>query len=124
MTKHDASITGAINRRSALKSGAGAIAAAIASSSASWAQTPRRGGTLRMSNGGDPPDFDVHQSATYLTQFIGAPCYSTLLRIDPNDQDKLLPDLAEKYDVSTDGKTVTFQISQRRDLSQRHAVDG
>ncbi len=63
-----------------------------------------------MSNGGDPPDFDLHQSVTYLTQFIGAPCYSTLLRIDPGDYSKLLPDLAEKYDVSTDGKTVTFRL--------------
>ena len=56
------------------------------------------------------PDFDVHQSATYLTQFVGAPCYSTLLRADPHDYNKLVADLAEKWDISADGKTVTFHL--------------
>jgi len=74
------------------------------------AQGPRRGGTLRISNGGDPPDFDVQQTATYLTQFLGAPCYSTLLRADVEDPTRLVPDLAEKWDVSPDGRTVTLQI--------------
>ena len=46
----------------------------------------------------------MHQSATYLTEFVGAPCYSTLLRIDPNDGNKLLPDLAEKS---------TFRLTER-----------
>jgi peptide/nickel transport system substrate-binding protein len=47
---------------------------------------------------------------TYLTQFVGAPCYSTLLRIDSNDYNRLMPDLAEKWQVATDNKTVTFQL--------------
>lgn len=77
-----------------------------------WAQgqSPKKGGTLRVSNGGDPPDFDLHQSVTYLTQFIGAPCYSTLLRIDPSNYNRLLPDIAERYEVSPDGKAVTFHL--------------
>ena len=75
-----------------------------------WAQSPKRGGTLRVSNGGDPPDFDVHQTVTYLTQFIGAPCYSTLLRIDSSDYNRLMPDLAETWEVAADGKTVTFRL--------------
>lgn len=100
----------AVTRRKVLATGAAALAAATVAPRFSFAQTPKRGGTLRISNGGDPPDFDLHQSATYLTQFVGAPCYSTLLRIDPNDYDKLIPDLAEKYDVSADGKSVTFQL--------------
>ena len=98
-----------VSRRTVLATG-GALAAALAAPRAVWAQAPKRGGTLRVSNGGDPPDFDVHQSATYLTQFTGAPCYSTLLRIDPTDSNRLLPDLAEKYEVSADGKSVTFQL--------------
>ena len=48
--------------------------------------------------------------STYLTQFVGAPCYSTLLRIDSRDYNRLMPDLAEKWDVSADGKTVTFHL--------------
>ena len=100
-----------VSRRKVLKTGGAAIAGAMALPKWSKAQgAPKRGGTLRVSNGGDPPDFDVQQTATYLTQFIGAPCYSTLLRVDPSDYNKLLPDLAEKADVSADGKTVTFHL--------------
>jgi peptide/nickel transport system substrate-binding protein len=99
-----------LSRRKLLKTGGGAVAAAVVLPHMSFAQTPKRGGTLRVSNGGDPPDFDLHQAVTYLTQFIGAPCYSTLLRIDPADYNKLLPDLAKSYDVSADGKTVTFRL--------------
>ena len=100
----------AISRRDALKTAGVAVAAAVAAPRWASAQTPKRGGTLRVSNGGDPPDFDVHQSATYLTQFVGAPCYSTLLRADPRDYNRLVADLAEKWDISPDGKTVTFQL--------------
>src|SRR6476661_3285748 len=99
-----------VNRRAILLAGGGAFATAMTGPRAAWAQSPKRGGTLRVSNGGDPPDFDVHQTVTYLTQFVGAPCYSTLLRADPNDYNKLVADLAEKWDISADGKTVTFHL--------------
>ena len=102
---------GTISRRAALKTAGGAIAAAVAAPRWASAQTPKRGGTLRVSNGGDPPDFDVHQSATYLTQFVGAPCYSTLLRADPRDYNRLVADLAEKWDISPDGKTREIKIA-------------
>lgn len=71
---------------------------------------PRRGGVLRISNGGDPPDFDVLQSATYLTHFLGAPCYNTLVKIDPSDETKILPDLAEEWELSEDGKAVRLSL--------------
>lgn len=98
------------NRRDVIKKGAGVIAATVVAPKIGWAQTRKRGGTLRVSNGGDPPDFDMHQSATYLTSFVGSPCYSTLLRIDPKDINKLVPDLAEKHEISADGLTVTFTL--------------
>lgn len=99
----------AATRRQMLALGGGALATSALPAGAR-AQAPRRGGTLRVSNGGDPPDFDVLQTATYLTQFIGAPCYSTLMRVDPSDYTKLLPDLAERWEASGDGKTWTFQL--------------
>lgn len=98
-----------INRRAVLKAGGG-LAAAAAMPPFSWAQSPKSGGTLLLSSGGDPPTLDMHQSATYLTEFIGSPCFSTLMRIDPNDINKLVPDLAEKYEVSSDGMAVTFHL--------------
>ena len=45
----------AISRRALLKSGAGLAAAAMVNPGAGQAQAPKRGGTLRVSNGGDPP---------------------------------------------------------------------
>ena len=110
MSNSDRSARPDLRRRALLQAGGGALAAGSTTPRLAWAQTPKRGGTLRLSSGGDPPDFDMHQTATYLAQFIGAPCYSTLLRADPKDYNRLIPDLAEKAEVSTDGKTVTFQL--------------
>jgi peptide/nickel transport system substrate-binding protein len=98
-----------LNRRTVLKAGASGLAVAALPNFA-LAQTPKNGGILRLSSGGDPPTLDMHQSATYLTEFIGSPCYSTLLRIDPTDINKLVPDLAERYEVSPDGLSVTFHL--------------
>lgn len=105
-----------VGRRELLAT-AGGLAVATGLSRQAFAQAPKRGGTLRVSNGGDPPDFDLHQSATYLTEFADAPCYSTLLRTDPSDYNRLLPDLAVKYEVAPDGKSVTFTL---RDGVQFH----
>ena len=106
--KGDASIF-SMDRRAVLKASAGGLVAA-ALPAVAWGQTPKSGGTLLLSSGGDPPTLDMHQSATYLTEFVGSPCYSTLLRIDSTDINKLVPDLAEKYEVSSDGMTVTFHL--------------
>jgi len=113
MSQSDSPATASNGRRSIIRAGAATLALAAADSGMVAAQTarpPRRGGTLRVSSGGDPPDFDMHQSSTYLTLFLGAPCYSTLMRVDPADYNRLIPDLAEKADVSPDGKTVTFHL--------------
>ena len=112
MKNPERSIATDATRRKVLKAGSAALAVAASGPRWAWAQTPKRGGTLRVSSGGDPPDFDLHQSPTYLSQHVGAPCYSTLMRADPKDYNRLLPDLAEKADVSADGKAVTFQLRE------------
>lgn len=98
-----------LNRRAVLKAGAGGLAAAAMPTMASG-QVPKNGGTLLLSSGGDPPTLDMHQTPTYLTEFIGSPCCSTLLKISATDIDLLEPDLAQKYEVSADGKAVTFHL--------------
>ena len=98
-----------VNRRTILKAGASTLAAAALPASA-VAEGPKIGGTLLLSSGGDPPTLDMHQTATYLTQFVGAPCYSTLLRISATDIDTLVPDLARSHEISADDKTVTFHL--------------
>src|SRR3970040_2180757 len=75
---------------------------------------PKYGGTLvmLMNQAGDPPTFDLHQESTNaVTETVG-PSYDNLVRFDPmGGQDTtVLPDLAEKWEVSKDGKTYTFAL--------------
>ncbi len=98
-----------LNRRTILKVGAGSLAA-VALPAMTFAGEPKSGGTLLLSSGGDPPTLDMHQTPTYLTEFIGAPCYSTLLRISATNIDTLVPDLAQSHEVAADGMSVTFHL--------------
>ena len=47
------------------------------------AETPRRGGVLLAAIAADAPSLDPHQEQTFATIELVAPCYSTLLQIDP-----------------------------------------
>jgi peptide/nickel transport system substrate-binding protein len=72
----------------------------------------RRGGILRMNLPGDPANLDLHQATTSTDLWCVAPCLETLLEFDPNDQTKILPDLAIRWDISSDGLTYTFFLRQ------------
>src|SRR3954451_17546169 len=71
--------------------------------------TPKRGGTLRIAGGTvTTPHFDLHQGATAhpLTQM-----YNNLVRKDiPSGFKLLIPDLAERWETSPDGKIYTFHL--------------
>jgi peptide/nickel transport system substrate-binding protein len=58
----------------------------------------------------DPPNFDVHQNSTYITQHVTAPCYNSLVQHDPLSPNRIIPDLAEGWEVSPDGKRYTFHL--------------
>ena len=58
----------------------------------------------------DPPNFDVHQNSTYVTQHVTAPCYNNLVQYDPRDPKRIIPDLAERWEVSSDGTQYTFHL--------------
>src|SRR5262245_33714873 len=64
--------------------------------------SPRYGGMLTMWIGGDPPNFDIHQNSTYLTQHITAACYNNLVQFDPVQPDRIIADLAERWEASPD----------------------
>ncbi|MCS7294981.1 MAG: ABC transporter substrate-binding protein, partial [Dehalococcoidia bacterium] len=72
----------------------------------------RRGGILHFNLPGDPTNFDLHQAATSTDLWCIGPCFDTLLQFDPNDQTKILPDLAMRWDVSSDGMAYTFTLRQ------------
>jgi peptide/nickel transport system substrate-binding protein len=93
-----------------------AVNAANPTASGAAAVQPKPGGTLVISWWtGDPPDLDPFLNVTFRAQEFAGFFYSRLLKYDsgpgvgPNSF-KPVPDLAEKFDVSSDGLTYTFTI--------------
>ena len=63
-----------------------------------------------------PPSFDGHRETTYATVHTGAPFYSVLIRVNPDDPASttdFVCDLCTEMPTPTDGgKTYTFKIRQ------------
>ena len=73
-------------------------------------EKPRHGGELVYSVLAEPPSFDAHQEATFAVPHSTAPFYSLLIRFDPNDYPKIVPDAAESWTVSADGRVYDFKL--------------
>jgi peptide/nickel transport system substrate-binding protein len=112
-----------VNRRAFLKRagavGAGAVAASrihgpgsAAAQDATVRPDPaaKRGGTLRYAVHNAPAHFDVHQSGTVANIGPQSPMYDTLLRRSPKDGQTIIPDLAQRWEISPDGKRYTFYL--------------
>jgi peptide/nickel transport system substrate-binding protein len=109
-----------VSRRSFLKTlgvaGAAGSAPAFLRSRAEAQETPardpgaKRGGTLRYGVLSAPAHFDLHQSGTVSNIGAQAPMYDCLIRRDPHNGQSIIPDLAQKWEISPDGKKYTFQI--------------
>src|SRR3989441_4130894 len=74
------------------------------------AETPRRGGVLLAAIAADAPSLDPHQEQTFATIELVAPCYSTLLQIDPYQYPKVIGDAATEWKIAPDGLTYTFKL--------------
>ena len=73
--------------------------------------TPKYGGVLRWAGLADAPFFDLHQCDTAACATPMEPMYDTLLRYNPLDGGKtVIPDLAYKWEISSDGLTYTFHL--------------
>ena len=71
---------------------------------------PKYGGVLTTAQTDDPPNFDLYSnSTTNMQKFIWA-AYNNVVLFDPYDGGKIIPDVAEKWDISSDGKAVTFHL--------------
>jgi ABC-type transport system substrate-binding protein len=112
-----------IDRRAFIKRagavGAGAVAASriqaprpAAAQDATLRPDPaaKRGGTLRYAVHNAPAHFDVHQSGTVANIGPQSPMYDTLLRRSPKDGQTIIPDLAQRWEISPDGKKYTFYL--------------
>ncbi|MBI2906521.1 MAG: ABC transporter substrate-binding protein [Chloroflexi bacterium] len=76
------------------------------------ADQPRSGGILPVHINGPTPNFDIHQESTvYVLQPL-ASTYSSLTKYDPLDPTKIVGDLAQRWEVSQDGKVYTFHLQK------------
>ena len=101
-----------LTRRELLKAGAGALAGAAVAPhlgpSPAQAQTPKRGGTLRLAHQLDPvTGFDPHQTVSFLTMIPLSFTHSRLLKVKAGPSVKPMtypiePDLAESWTQPND----------------------
>src|SRR5256885_9441940 len=80
-------------------------------------ETPKRGGTLTYLIPADaPPSFDAHRESTFATVHGGAPFYSLLIRVNPDNPAATTDftcDLCTEMPQPLDGgKTYTFKRSE------------
>ena len=74
---------------------------------------PKRGGTLRLGAHGPPAHFDVAASVTIANHGSQSSMYDTLLRHDPRTPSvPIVPDLAHKWEISSDGETYRFFLRE------------
>ncbi|RWH82170.1 MAG: peptide ABC transporter substrate-binding protein [Mesorhizobium sp.] len=99
-----------INRRQLIKTSAATAALVGLGFNAARAQTPKRGGHLRLGIGHGSAT-DTLDPATFpdaYMQLVGYALRSTLTEVLPSGE--IGGDLAERWDVSKDAKTWTFQL--------------
>jgi len=111
-------IRGEIDRRTFLK-GAGVTLLALSQfdriAMAAPGGPPKRGGVLVVGSDVSPPGLDPAKSAAAHTWMISEHVYSNLLR--RNSFNKLVPDLAESYEVSN---PTTFVFKLRKGVQFHH----
>jgi peptide/nickel transport system substrate-binding protein len=76
------------------------------------AQQPRTGGTLNFIVSAAPPSFDAHRETTFAMVHPIRPHYNLLVKFDPRNYPRVVPDIAESWTASKDGMTWTFKIRQ------------
>ncbi|MBI2907214.1 MAG: ABC transporter substrate-binding protein [Chloroflexi bacterium] len=75
------------------------------------AETPRSGGILRGTVNQDTPSFDPHQEIWWGLLTVSQAAMNGLLEMDPADPSwKMLPGLAETWEISKEGSVVTFNL--------------
>src|ERR1043166_4950934 len=56
------------------------------------------------------PSFDLHYDNSYIVSQPIGPLYNGLLTFDVYDHEKIVGDLAERWEVAPDGKRITFAL--------------
>jgi peptide/nickel transport system substrate-binding protein len=74
------------------------------------AEPPDRGGTVIWAVHETMPHFDIHGDGSYILAQPVGPLYNSLLTFDVYDNEKIVGDLAERWEVAPDGKQITFAL--------------
>ncbi|MBI2910244.1 MAG: ABC transporter substrate-binding protein [Chloroflexi bacterium] len=74
------------------------------------AEQPKYGGSLFLALPSDPPHLDIHRSVTHALFSPVGTIYNGVVQFDQSS--KVAADLAERWEVSPDGKVYTFVLRQ------------
>ncbi|MBI2906520.1 MAG: ABC transporter substrate-binding protein [Chloroflexi bacterium] len=74
------------------------------------AEKARPGGILTRSSWADPASMDLHQEISIAALIPFSPIYNKLIKFDPSEHDKIVADLAERWEVNTKGDVYTFYL--------------
>src|SRR4029453_13221285 len=74
------------------------------------AQTPKRGGTLRVSSGNQSPNLDFHTAPGYEMMWVAMNVGCGLVNITPDG--RFVGDAAESWQMSPDGLLYTFKLKK------------
>ena len=79
---------------------------------------PKAGGTLRIALSGDLTFFNANQGPApgYETFWVWNNIFNSLLTMTPPPELKMVPELANSWDVLDEGKTHVFHLSARRQV--------
>ena len=80
----------------------------VAGGAALAADTPRKGGVIRVGNLGEPPALDAHWTTASITETLTNHIYEGLYSLD--SANKPIPMLAESVAISKDGLVYTFKL--------------
>ena len=77
-------------------------------------EKPRYGGTFLSAGNEEVLHYDMHQTSLGGIYAAVAPAYNCLIRTSPYDPRALdiIPELAETWEISDGGKTITFHLHQ------------
>ncbi|MBI4081466.1 MAG: ABC transporter substrate-binding protein [Candidatus Lambdaproteobacteria bacterium] len=82
--------------------------------SATAVQAQKYGGVLQALLIGNPPSLSMHEETSFFMVFPMAPVFNNLVAFDPDvareSLETVLPDAAERWSWSADGKSVTFAL--------------
>jgi peptide/nickel transport system substrate-binding protein len=85
------------------------------------AQTPKRGGTLRVSYGNEIQHLDFHTAGGYEMMWVAMNVGCGLVNITPDG--KFVPDAAESWQMSPDGLSYTFKLRKNAVFHDGTPVD-